>query len=231
MLDSELSQTYRIIAPDLPGHGQSVKAASPDQTYHLQGMAHGVMKLMRELTLEPTSTIVIGYSLGGHIGIQLLDLLPEIAGLLVQGTPPLSLPLPIQEAFLPFPGLGLLFTGEVAPDQVEVLRQFHYLGSGDQTVADYLATDPRFRLEIGQSIAQQSHMKDEIEILRQWNKPVWLLCGDADVVVDKAYLLKVSDLLPVVHTVFLPAAGHAALSDQPELYVDRVQQYLKVLWS
>jgi hypothetical protein len=45
-LDSSLAENYRLIALDLPGHGESSDAVNPTKTYTLPGLADAVIELI-----------------------------------------------------------------------------------------------------------------------------------------------------------------------------------------
>lgn len=51
ILDSELGQTHRMVAVDLPGHGDSDKAADPAATYHMPGYAKVMVEVASALDL------------------------------------------------------------------------------------------------------------------------------------------------------------------------------------
>src|SRR5258706_15769213 len=57
---------HRVIAPDLPGHGESAK---PDAPYTIDFYAGVVRTLARELAIE--TAVVGGSSLGGKIALEL----------------------------------------------------------------------------------------------------------------------------------------------------------------
>ena len=89
--DSRLAARFRLIAFDLPGHGASGDALEPERTYSMPGYADVAIEVLRALGVEQLA--LFGWSLGGHIGIELLardvpDL--EIAGLAITGTPPVG---------------------------------------------------------------------------------------------------------------------------------------------
>src|SRR5680860_545151 len=56
----ELARTFRVVAPDLPGHGESAK---PRGDYSLGAFAATLRDLLR--TLEIDRVTVVGQSLGG----------------------------------------------------------------------------------------------------------------------------------------------------------------------
>jgi pimeloyl-ACP methyl ester carboxylesterase len=60
------SSRFRVIAPDLPGHGRSAK---PDAPYTIDFFAGVMRSLGRELGLD--GAVVIGNSLGGQIAVQM----------------------------------------------------------------------------------------------------------------------------------------------------------------
>ena len=70
-LDS-LAEKHRVLALDLPGHGQSVK---PNVDPSLSGMATFVSKFLDVLSVS--SVHVVGHSMGGAIAMQLASDSPE----------------------------------------------------------------------------------------------------------------------------------------------------------
>lgn len=87
-----------IITLDLPGHGASDNAASPAITYSFPGYAGVVAAVLDSLRIE--SIDVVGWSLGGHVGLQLLAVDNRVRSLLIAGTPPAPLrPESLETAF------------------------------------------------------------------------------------------------------------------------------------
>jgi pimeloyl-ACP methyl ester carboxylesterase len=75
-----------VLAPDLPGHGKSENSATPGTTYSFPGYAFVIGCLLD--TMELSEVDVVGWSLGGHIGLELLATDDRIRSLLIVGTPP-----------------------------------------------------------------------------------------------------------------------------------------------
>ncbi len=69
-----LSKTYRVIAPDVRGHGLSDKPHAPE-AYGYSKMGSDVTRLMDHLGVE--RAILIGYSMGASIAIELMLSHPE----------------------------------------------------------------------------------------------------------------------------------------------------------
>ncbi|MEJ1166425.1 alpha/beta hydrolase [Variovorax sp. CCNWLW186] len=83
-----LSRSCRLLALDLPGHGASDDAIDPYRTYTRPGFADAIIEALRVLSIsEP---IVFGWSLGGHIAIEMAARFQGIRGLMISGTPPVG---------------------------------------------------------------------------------------------------------------------------------------------
>jgi len=74
----QLAKKYRVIAPDLLGHGQSSK---PRTDYSLGAFAVGLRDLLDELGVA--SATIVGHSLGGGIAMQFLYQHPDYCRRLV----------------------------------------------------------------------------------------------------------------------------------------------------
>ncbi|MES5481552.1 alpha/beta hydrolase [Bradyrhizobium sp. INPA03-11B] len=97
---------YDVVAPDLPGHGNSDDACDPARTYSFPGYADILSNLMEQLGVGTYH--VVGWSLGGHIGIEMWATREAVRSLLITGTPPVRLsPAGAAEGFLPSPTMDL----------------------------------------------------------------------------------------------------------------------------
>jgi pimeloyl-ACP methyl ester carboxylesterase len=85
--DSALSTRHRLIAIDLPGHGGSEIPRDPEVAYTGPGMATVVFDVLD--ALEIAKCAVFGWSLGGHIAIEMMrQHTDRLAGVILTGTPP-----------------------------------------------------------------------------------------------------------------------------------------------
>ena len=78
----EFAGRYRVVAPDLPGHGESAK---PDAPYTVDFYAGVLRSLARELGID--EAIVAGTSLGGKIALELACWYPRFVRALVLSAP------------------------------------------------------------------------------------------------------------------------------------------------
>ncbi len=77
-----LAPSYRVVAPDLPGFGESEKPPQTRFGYGVDDFAHVVTDLFAGLGLGPAR--VVGHGLGGAVGLSLASRNPElVSGLIV----------------------------------------------------------------------------------------------------------------------------------------------------
>lgn len=69
----ELAKDWRVIAPDLRGHGDS--AWSPDGDYSSTAMVYDLAQLIHQLKIAPAT--IVAHSLGGNIALRYTGLYPE----------------------------------------------------------------------------------------------------------------------------------------------------------
>ena len=86
--ESGIATQYRMIALDLPGHGDSSDAQDPAKAYSMPGYAETVGEVMAALGVRRAA--VYGWSLGGHIAIEMLGSTDLVAGLMLTGAPPVG---------------------------------------------------------------------------------------------------------------------------------------------
>ena len=64
---------FRVIAPEQMGHGRTADLV--DRPFHYHDMAEDTVELMRQLAIE--SAVVVGYSDGGVIGLDMRSIIPS----------------------------------------------------------------------------------------------------------------------------------------------------------
>jgi pimeloyl-ACP methyl ester carboxylesterase len=84
--DSPLGRRLRLIAMDLPGHGGSSDARDPGVAYTLNGYADAAVEVLDRLAVARAT--VFGWSLGGHVGLNMIARFAGMTGLMISGTPP-----------------------------------------------------------------------------------------------------------------------------------------------
>ena len=113
---------YRMIAVDLPGHGGSdpdfEPNFDPEVTYTMSGYAGVMVEIFEALGIGEVA--LLGWSLGGHVALEMVPLFPGIKGMLITGTSPLSHdPQEAATAFLAHPHMALTGKEELEEDEIE----------------------------------------------------------------------------------------------------------------
>jgi pimeloyl-ACP methyl ester carboxylesterase len=216
-LTSPLGRKYHMVAMDLPGHGQSSNAIDPARGYNIPGYAQAALEVMDKLHMK-TATVV-GWSLGGHIGIDMLPRRPDLKGLLIMGTPPIGKTQDaLSQGFKPSPHMGLtgkeVFTEEEALDYAKATA-----GAGgpvDPFVVDGVKrTDGRARRMMIEAFGAGIG-DDQRKIVETSKVPLAVVDGAEDEFVNVAYLSQ-----PAYANLWrrkvqiIPGAGHAPFWQKP----------------
>lgn len=83
-----LALDHHLIAIDLPGHGRSGNAPEPARSYTLPGLADAVLEVLEMIGVYELA--ILGWSLGGHVALQMAPQMDGLKGLMITGTPPVN---------------------------------------------------------------------------------------------------------------------------------------------
>ena len=230
LLTGAFGERFRVLALDLPGHGGSAPAADP-AAYSLPGYAAVLADFAKVVAAE--DAVIVGWSLGGHIALEAASALPEAAGFVIFGTPPVSGPADLGEAFLPNPAVGVGFIAAVNTDQAKTYAEsFLIAGSTLPTgelVEDILATDGAARENLVASL-QTGRFADEVEIVAGLKQPIAVLQGAGEQLVNGDYLRRLA--IPTLWrgaVRVLPGVGHAPQIEAPEELADVLTEFITEL--
>lgn len=205
-----LAHGRRVIAPTHPGFAGSV--SHPD----IHEM-HNVVLFYLELLdrLDVAQVDLVGHSLGAMFAAEVAAMAPERVRHLVLANP-----------------LGLWVESAPLPDM---------LATGGSALARLLWANP-------ESEAAASYQPAQFDRTCNWaaasnylwpipdrglasrvhriSSPTLLLRGSDDRIVSRDYLRAFEDLLPHASVVELPDAGHLAMLEQPDAFVQAVRSFL-----
>lgn len=218
-----LAKQFKVIAPDLPGHGFT--QGRPHGGLAMPAMACAVGNLVAELGLQPA--IIVGHSAGAAIAIRMALDGPASPQAIVG----------LSSALLPFPGLAamlfptlarLLFVNPLAP------HLFARMARVPGETARFLQRSTASQIDAQgiacyeSLLATSDHCSGAITMMADWDlpslkrdlprltTPLLLVHGDADSAVPLSNTQEAASLIAGARLVSLPGLGHLAHEEQPQ---------------
>ncbi|KAF3044455.1 hypothetical protein E8E12_010820 [Didymella heteroderae] len=206
MLESPgLPSRYRLITFDLPGHGASSNAPNPAKTYTMSGYADLAVHILEHLNID--SVVVFGWSLGGHIALEMVPKLQraaergnkmvELKGLVLTGTPPALGAAQCARGFkIPTdPAQGeenLMAKVHWTPEQAERIARHSAPGGHEELfeqwmLDDAVRTDGRARMNMFDAFVGGRGV-DQVKVVKQSDVPVAVINGSEEPFVDLDYI-------------------------------------------
>lgn len=224
----EFADRYRVIAPDLPGHGESAK---PDAPYTIDFYAGIVRTLARELGVD--SAVVAGSSLGGKIALELACWYPRFVRALVLAAPAAEYARGLRPFGKAIQALSRPAVMRVALDRA--LEQTFY----DRTRVGHLVrrkllgarlTAPDFS-DFARAVARSvgGVLSCEAQPLHRITQPVLAIWGREDRIVPMHRSLQLARALPHVQLRVVERCGHVAMLEQPGEFNRHVAEFLASL--
>jgi pimeloyl-ACP methyl ester carboxylesterase len=187
---------FRVIAPEQMGHGRTADLV--DRPYHYHDMAEDTVALMRQLGIE--SAVVVGYSDGGIIGLDMAIHHPE------------------RVSKLAVTGANARFDGYTAENQ-EWARSFDPFG---QPVSDdYLRLSPdgpkHWPVVLGRlKLMWSAEPSFTTEQLQSVGAPTLLIVGDRDIVTPE-HAVQMFRTIPRAQLCVVPNAAHGVMPKETVL--------------
>jgi len=188
--DSDLS----IIAIDLPGHGESANAVHPDSQYTITGYAHIVHGLLEQLNIR--DYILVGWSLGGNIALEMAGRGFPIEALVLIGAPPVDPgPGSFDKAFLPTTFDTAVSKADTTDDEITVFTKSIY-GSLEPIPELFFKTARRTEgrsreIMVSHWLSGVGGCK-QLSTAASWDKPICVIHGELEPFVSLAYLENVT---------------------------------------
>ena len=187
--ESQLRDSRRLIAFDLPGHGESEDAADPARTYTRSGLADAAVELTGLLGLM--EVVVLGWSLGGHVAIEMLSRLEGLKGILITGTPPVRRGA-MEEGFLASPHLASAGRKDLSPPEMRAFAGAIFGEPVEPFLLQAIArADGRCRERLFQA-AQAGHGVDQRLAVEASPVPIAVINGAADPLIKLDYVESVA---------------------------------------
>jgi pimeloyl-ACP methyl ester carboxylesterase len=224
-----LAQDYRLLALDLPGHGASADAADPQGSYTVPGYAQMAGEVLAALGIADYA--VVGWSLGGHIAIEMTASASAPRAVVITGTPPApKSPDALALCFRPTPHMAL--TGQKDFSDEDALA-YARAGAGDGvTKGDFIynaarRTDGRARQRVIEGFMQGLGV-DQKEAVERFRGPLAVINGADEPFVNNDYLS-----VPAYGNLwrgrphFIADSGHAPFYTHADVYNALLDDFLK----
>lgn len=224
-LDSDFGDNHRVVAFDLPGHGDSSPAVNPEEVYSAPGYARIVAELVDRL--DVSSPVVVGWSLGGGIALEALEQLPDATGFFIFGAPPLGVPPAIQEAFLPNPAMRLILSPTLTEAQATAVVKSMFRPGAELPPSfreAVLKSDGQMRTQLAASTAVR---KDGVATVANMSVPLAVIHGAEDQLVNVDYIRSLK--MPTLwrdEVQVIEGAGHSPHWEQPERFNDLLANFV-----
>ena len=208
-----LSARWRVIAPDLRGHGQSPIWGG---VFTMDDMAADVAALLDTLGIERATWV--GHSMGGYVAMAALRRVPErVAGVGMVATHPfadapekrtqreLSAQQVLSEGTeaLVEAMLGVLFAPETPPDTDYVQR----------VAAIMRRTSPQ---SVAAALRGMAARPSSVATLLRARVPMIVIAGRHDQIVTRNIMRRIADQLPPVPIRQIEGAGHMPMLECPQ---------------
>jgi magnesium chelatase accessory protein len=214
-----LAKQFRVIAPDLPGHGFT-RASGPDLS--LTGMARGTARLLEALEAKPA--IAVGHSAAAAILMQMaLD--GAIAPMRIIGLNSALKPIEGDAIFSPL--AKLLFLNPFVPRAFSSWARFS--GAAERLLARTGSRiDQRGRELYDLLLGSPAHVAGALGMMANWDLaplrarmaqmpcPVTLVATEDDGMVPASVARDACPLLPDCELVILPRGGHLLHEADPQ---------------
>ena len=218
-----LAERYRVLAPELPGYGESTGEELLEDM--LDFTLHG-WDVAVALGLVGRRPHLVGHSLGGMIGAEMACVAPEAIGRLVlidaYGLWLDDHPIPDVFSFLPFEFGDYLFRDQ---DRGLALLTGGTDFSDPDAMKDFLVDNARRLGTAGKMLFPVPNRRVSKRLYRLTAETL-VLWGECDQLIPPAYADRWAELLPNARAVRVPEAAHMGLYEQPQVFAREVCDFL-----
>jgi pimeloyl-ACP methyl ester carboxylesterase len=224
-LQGQLAENHRLISFDLPGHGESSNAPDPTRSYTRPGLADAAVELLGKLCVA--EAIVLGWSLGGHIGIEMVPRFSGMRGLMITGSPPVGRN-NMAQGFNSSPQTGAAGKQDLSEDDIEAFVQAIFGDSAEPFLREAVVrADGRFRKRLFEA-ARAGEGVDQRQIVESSPVPLAVVNGGADRSVNLDYFETVAYAnLWEGHCHRVAGLGHAPFWEAPDDFDPFLERFLQ----
>ena len=218
--DGALAERFRLIAPDLRGHGASDKPPEAHNYDRSVPWADDVQAIIRDLSLE--TPLLVGWSMGGRIAMEYVHVHGEadIAGVAMIGA---SVMAPGSPEVLAQRTPVVMAEGMYSADQrIQITATIAFLKAcfAAPLSKQDLAMMTGFNMLVPPQIRKASRLRlsDCDGALQGMTKPVAIFWGEAERVCTRPMFDATVAELPSATVFTYPGAGHAPFWERPDAF-------------
>lgn len=226
----ELSKKNKVYACDIPGFGRSDKPADFD--YSFVGFVNWLIAFMDHFKIPKAS--LVGNSMGGVISLRTVLEFPErVERIALLGTPVYPHNHPALLWPLRWPIIGNLLEASMGPWCVKLVAPTAFYNKECVT--------PELLAEYGLSLGTREGCRAVASFMRkiippdaprwismypQMKHPALVVHGEHDCIVDRPSVDRFLGAVPNGKLLSIPACGHAAQEEKPEVVVPALLEFL-----
>jgi pimeloyl-ACP methyl ester carboxylesterase len=225
-------QHYRLIAFDLPAHGESDAAPNPTVDYSLLGLGRIMANAVSTIAPAGSSYVLAGLSLGTNIIAEMLahqQISPT--GIALVSSCITGSAYTLDKIFKTRIDLSFLFMDEADKSKVEsgytsIIKD---PTERQSCINEYYQVKTPFRSALGNSVAQNK-FSDEVELIRSFNGSLLQIFGKDELAVNPDYLDE-AKLSVWENKVFKIKGNHFVNIDNPTAFNTLLVKYCKHVYS
>ncbi|MBL4639786.1 MAG: alpha/beta fold hydrolase [Kordiimonadaceae bacterium] len=225
---SKYLKSYRIIALDLPGWGESDYVEG--ETYGVANQVARLQEITKALGLKKYH--VAGNSMGGWIAGALAHAAPEqVLSLGLFDAAGVTTPKKSEFLLALEKGENLLLTN--SPEDFDRILDFVFVTPPEipGSVKAYLAEKGTLRRSLNEKIGQElgTNLVALEPLLPDLQMPAFIIWGDTDRIIDISAIDVMKPLLKDPTVIVLEATGHAPMIEKPELSANHYAAFLHTI--
>nr|ATZ76872.1 esterase/lipase [uncultured bacterium] len=207
----DLKKNYRVLAVDLPGHGES--SCKLEET--VEGYAARVIEFLDALNLQDVH--LVGHSMGGAIVVKAVPQCSRVTGAVLVGT---GATLEVNPTLLK--GLKENFGGSV-----DMMARWSFSREVPQDLVDEAR---EMMLQVGREVLYRDMYACSVysgeEDLSSFSVPTLVVCGEKDVMTPPRLSQKLAEEIEGARLVLVPGSGHMVHLERPRELVGIIRSFL-----
>jgi len=219
----DLSKRYRLIAPDLPGHGDSASIGYVQSMELLAEMVHGLMK-----HLGLRKVVLVGHSLGGYISLAFAEKYTDkVKGLILINTTAAA----DSEQRKASRDQLIQMLPKKAKGVINSLVESFFVVYGPRRLSSlrkYKAWAKRSNPKgIVANVRGMKERKEREIILKFAPYPYLIIVGKEDPIIDLRQSIAEAELNPLGELISLEDSGHMSVLEKPWLINKLILKFLR----